>query len=132
MLFAACGGQQVASMVDTLGSLEQTGVMFEPDFRQLAPIIVVASVLENKVVAENKPAARIREVTLDLHLVHCRLENVLRGNLDGPVFRFYYFGQHSAQGWNPFYKMLFSAEPAKRYIFFLVRESNCKPKKRTT
>ena len=121
---AVCKAQRTPALVDTLGSaLEQTETLFNPDFRRLAPIVVVASVSKNEIVIQNKPAARIPGVSLDLHLVHCRLENTLRGKIDGPEFSFYYYGQHSARGWNPFYSVLFRAEPAKRYIFFLVREN---------
>src|ERR1019366_8488195 len=106
--------QRIPALVDTLGSaLEQTGTLFNPDFRRVAPIIVVASVSTNEVILQNRPAARIPNVFLDLHLVHCRVENTLRGHIDGPEFSFYYFGQHSARGWNPFYSVLFRAEPAK-------------------
>jgi hypothetical protein len=124
ILFAACNGQRIPALVDTLGSApDQTGTLFSPDFRRLAPIVVVASVLKNDVILQNRPAVRIPNVALDLHAVRCSLENVLKGTIEQPEFTFYYFGQNSARGWNPFYKILFRAEPAKRYIFFLVREN---------
>jgi hypothetical protein len=113
-------------LVDTLGSfLDQGGALQEPDIRSLAPIVVVASVLENRVAIANTPSARIPAVALDLHLVRCRLENSLRTTQTiSNAFDFYYFGMHSRSDWNPRYKTLFQALPGKRYIFFLSAEGN--------
>ena len=110
-------------MADTLGSaIDQTDVLFKPDIRQFAPIIVVASVLENIIVVSGTPAIRIPEVRLDLHRVRCKLENRLRGQLPDGEFEFYYFAD--SKGTNPRYKVLYSADSGGRYIFFLNFENH--------
>ena len=121
LLLGSCSGQRQLPVVDTLGSaIDQAGV---PDIRQFAPIVVVASVLENTVVAKGAPAARLPKVLLDLHLVRCRLENLLRGQIDGSdgsEFTFYYFADTE---FPYFYKRQFSASRGRRYIFFLNNEN---------
>jgi len=113
------------ALVDTLG----TAIDEEPfnhlgDPRAHAQIIVVASVIENRVVAKRVPAARYQDVLLDLHLVRCERENSLRGSLAGRELSFFYFadGKYADAKPNPRYKRLFQATPGSRYIFFLTME----------
>ena len=48
LLLSSCGTRGRPGLVDTLGSVsDQSGVVFEPDLRQSAPIIVVATVVQN-------------------------------------------------------------------------------------
>jgi hypothetical protein len=98
LLLAGCG-KRVPAIVDTLGSAtDQTGVHMEPDLRRFAPIIVVASVLENEII-QKRPAVRMPKALLDLHRVKAHLETTIRlpefgwplGNLALPEFTFYYF-----------------------------------------
>jgi hypothetical protein len=129
MLMAAvsngCRAQTPPHLVDTLGSaIDQTGVVFEPDFRELAPIAAVAVVVQNEIVQLHRPADRFPAVSLDLHAVRCRSENLLKGHLNSEDFMFYYFAEDaSSPQHNPIYKRLFEAEPGKRYIFFLTKEN---------
>jgi hypothetical protein len=103
----------------------------EPDLRRFAPIIVVASVLENEII-QKRPAARMPKVLLDLHRVKVHLETTIRlpefgwplKNLALPELTFYYFDQdfYSPEP-NPDYKQMFQAEPGERYIVFLSVEN---------
>ena len=127
LLLASCR-KRIPAIVDTLGSAtDQTGVLMEPDLRRFAPIIVVASVLENEII-QKRPAARMPKVLLDLHRVKVHLETTIRSpefgwplkNLALPEVTFYYFDQdfYSPQP-NPNYKWTLEAKPRERYIFFL-------------
>ena len=120
-----CSGQDVPRMVDTLGSaIDQTGVLYEPDFRELAPIAVVARVGQNQKIGQSRPAFRYPLVLLELHAVRCRLEIQLKGHPIGEEFTFYYFAQdpNSPQP-NPIYNKLFAAKAGGRYLFFFSEEN---------
>jgi hypothetical protein len=117
----ACG--QIPELVDTLGSpVDQTEVLFDPDLRQTAPVIAAAYVVDNAAVRRRVPAARMPGILLDLHRVHARVEVAIRGDV-GAELEFYYFVQaDDSPGNNPRYRLMFEAEPGRRYIFFLCRE----------
>jgi hypothetical protein len=119
---SGCATQPDVRLTDTLGSsIDQTGGLYRPDIRMYAPVVVVAYVNENRVAKANIPAARYPKLALNLHVVRCRLENLLRGSLDGEEFSFYYFGDDKNE--NPLYRKTFSAEAGGRYVFFLSREN---------
>ena len=123
----ALGGcQKRLDLVDTLGTAigGQQLSIWDHDARELAPIIVVASVEGNEVIAKHVEAARYQGVYLDLHAVRCRRENSLKGGLTEPELRFFYFadGRYRDSKPNQWYKRLFQAEPGSRYLFFLTRE----------
>lgn len=118
LLLSSCSVQRTLPVIDTLGSaIDLPGV---PDVRQFAPIVIVATVLENRVAVSGVPAARLPKVLLDLHLVRCRLENSLRGQIDGVEVSFYYFADTE---FPHFYQRQFDASPGRRYIFFLNNEN---------
>jgi hypothetical protein len=127
MAALALGGcQSRPKLVDTLGASVggQQLSIWDHDVRELAPIIVVASVEKNEVVAKHVEAARYGGVYLDLHVVRCKRENSLKGGLTGPELTFLYFadGRHPGFEPNPIYRRLFRAEPGRRYLFFLTRD----------
>ena len=113
-------------LVDTLGTAidEQDSMPWNHDTRELAPIIVLASVEGNEVIAKHVEAARYQGVYLDLHVVLCKRENSLKGGLTETELRFFYFayGRYPDSKANPKYKRLFHAEPGSRYLFFLTRD----------
>jgi hypothetical protein len=113
-------------LVDTLGTAidEQELKFWHHDLRELAPIIVVASVEGNEVIARHVEAARYQGVYLDLHSVRCKRENSLKGGLTEPELRFYYFadGRYPDSKGNPEYSRPFHAESGSRYLFFLTRD----------
>jgi len=124
LLISNCYAASAPPLIDTLGSaMDQTEVVFSPDLRQFAPIVLVGFVHENRVV-ESRPAARAPGVVLDLHLVRTSLEVPIRGRLNSREVEFYYFVQspQSPQP-NARYKRLFEAEQGRRYIFFLCEEN---------
>jgi len=92
--------------------------------RELAPIIVVASVEENKVVSKHVEASRYPGVYLDLHAVRCKRENSLKGGIAGAELQFFYFadGRYPDSKPDPVYARWFQAEPGSRYLFFLTSE----------
>jgi hypothetical protein len=123
----AIGGcQRRPGLVDTLGTAvgDQQLTIWDHDARELAPIIVVASVEENRVIAKHVEATHYQGVYLDLHAVRCKRENSLKGGLTGPELRFLYFadGRYPDSKPDPCYKRLFQAEPGSRYLFFLTRD----------
>jgi hypothetical protein len=102
--------------------MDQTGTLFHPDFRILAPTIVAATVIENRVVA-TLPAKRLPDVILDLHEVRSKKEVVFRGEV-AEEFTFYYFvPNRELSAPNPHYKSMFAAEPKRQYVFFLGNEN---------
>lgn len=111
----ALGGcQRRPDLVDALGTaIDNLPSDYRGDPRELAPIIVVASVDENQAIAKHVEAARYQGVFLDLHMVRCKLENSLKGGLTGPELRFYYFadGKYPRSKPNPHYQRLFQAKP---------------------
>lgn len=120
-----CDCRKRPALIDTLG----TAIDYQPrnyrsDPRQLAPIIVIASVQENSIVVRHIGAARYPDVYLDLHRVRCKRENALKGDTAGPELWFFYFadGRYPDSKPNPRYKRLFEALPGFRYLFFLTRE----------
>jgi hypothetical protein len=123
LVFGGC--QRRPALVDTLGTLiDDSSLSSWSDPRQFAPIIVVAAVQENRVIAKHVEAARYQGLYLDLHVVRCKRENSLKGSLTGPELRFFYFadGRYPDSKPNPRYKRLFQAEPGSRYLFFLTRD----------
>src|ERR1035438_10170340 len=98
--FAVClsslalwGCQRRPDLVDTMGTaIDDVHSTFrEHDPRELAPIIVVALVEENKIIAKHVEAARHRGIYLDLHVVRCKRENSLKGGLTEQHLSFFYF-----------------------------------------
>jgi hypothetical protein len=123
----ALGGcQRRPALIDTLGTapVSQQPIFWDHDLRELAPIIVVASVEENKVVSKHVEASRYPGVYLDLHAVRCKRENSLKGGMAGAELQFFYFadGRYPDSKPDPLYARWFQAEPASRYLFFLTRE----------
>jgi len=120
------GCQRHPDLVDTLGATigDPQFYIWGHDARELAPIIVVASVEKNDVVAKHIEAARYPGVYLDLHAVSCKRENSLKGGLTEPELRFFYFadGRYPGSKPNPHYARLFSAKPGARYLFFLTHD----------
>jgi hypothetical protein len=123
--FAVGGHATQPPLVDTLGTLidEPVGI-YGINKWLLAPVIVIASVEEDRTVAKYVEAARYRGVFLDLHLVRCKRENSVKGGLTGSELEFYYFadGRYPDSKPNPRYKQLFEAVPGARYLFFLTRD----------
>jgi hypothetical protein len=112
-------------LVDTLGTAVDS-LFFQDKAKpqQLAPIIVVAVVEENRIVAKHVEAARYASVYLDLHAVRCKRENSLKGGLTEAGLEFFYFadGRYADSKPSPHYKRQFQAEPGSRYLFFLSRD----------
>jgi hypothetical protein len=113
-------------LIDMLGvvPVSQQLNISDHDVRELAPIIVVASVEENKIVSKHVEASRYPGVYLDLHAVRCQRENSLRGGLAGAELQFFYFadGRYRDSRPEPLFKRLFQADPGSRYLFFLTRD----------
>ena len=136
ILLCACQRKQPVSLIDTLGAPIANGILDQgisvwrdpADPRESVPIIVVASVEENQVVASHVEAARYKGVFLDLHSVRCKRENSLKGGLSEQELRFFYFADGRPPGSdakpNPLYKRLFKAESGSRYLFFLTRDGD--------
>jgi hypothetical protein len=129
-----CRRQQHPTLIDTLGepiangTLDQGLNVYAPpaDPRDAVPIIVVAVVERNTVVAKHLQAARYAHVYLDLHMVECKRENTIKGGLTGQELRFFYFadGRYPDGDANPLYKQLFDATPGSRYLLFLKRDGD--------
>jgi hypothetical protein len=122
--FCGCNSRGDRTFVDTLASAIDSGSHSDLDFQKLAPVLVVASVEENRVIHKHVEAVRCPGVFLDLHSIKCLRENVLRGTVGGPEFTFYYFadGRYYDAVPNPLHKKLFQAEVGRRYLFFLTVE----------
>jgi hypothetical protein len=124
LLLSGC--QRRLFMVDTLGT--EIGApnfyLWGHDLRETAPIVVVASVERNEVIAKHVEAARFAGVFLDFHVVTCVRENLLKGDLTDSRFTFFYFadGRYANSRPNPIFKRLFTAKPGSRYVFFLTRD----------
>src|ERR1035438_6246337 len=93
LISLALGGcQRRPELVDTLGTaIDDEAIDVRGDWRERAPIVVVASVETNQVVAKHVEASRYQGFYLDLHIVRCKLENALKGVLTEPELRFFYF-----------------------------------------
>ena len=104
---AGCHKDKYPNLVDTLGTAfgGQQLRIWNHDVRELAPIVVVASVVQNEIVARHVEAARYRGVYLDLHLVLCKRENSLQGGLSEQQLKFFYFadGHYPGAKPNPWY-----------------------------
>lgn len=136
ILLCACQRKQQARLIDTLGAPIANGILDQgisvwkdpANPRESVPIIVVASVEENQVVARHVESARYKGVFLDLHSVGCKRENSLKGGLSEKELRFFYFADSRPPGSdakpNPLYKRLFKAELGSRYLFFLTRDGD--------
>ena len=122
----ALGGcQRHPDLVDTLGTaIDDEAIDVRGDWRERAPIVVVASVDENRIIAKHVEASRYQGLFLDLHVVRCKRENSLKGGLTGPELTFFYFadGRYSDSKSYRRSKSLFQATPGSRYLFFLTRD----------
>lgn len=126
-LLVCCQNKAHIELVDTLGTaIDAKHLTNHFDPRLEAPIIVVGLVEENRAVVRHVQAARYPGVYLDLHEVRCKLENLLKGTLNGSELEFFYYaqGEYPDSKWNPRYKRLFQANPRSRYFFFLTREGD--------
>ncbi len=117
-----CGADR-PQLIDTLqSSTDQNDAEFTPDLRFYAPMVVAASILENKILAHDQPAAREPEILLDLHEVRCRKEADIRGTVPAE-FTFYYFSQSpNSPRNNPVYNLLARIDSGRRYVLFLASE----------
>jgi hypothetical protein len=125
LILGGCQRERRPNLVDMLGTAIDSGqISGEDDPRKLAPIIVVASVERNEVIAKHLEAAHYHGLYLDLHAVRCKLEKSLKGDLTGSELNFFYFGdgRYPDSSPNPLHKRLYKAEPGLRYVFFLTRD----------
>jgi hypothetical protein len=121
----AVGCQTHPKLVDYMGTTvgdPQPFSNWQPDARELAPIIVVAYVERNEIVAKHVEAAHYRGVYLDLHAVRCKVENSLKWVLADTEPTFYYFGDGKYPDSKWIRRATFQAEPGSRYLFFLTRD----------
>jgi hypothetical protein len=117
-------GENIPSLADTFGSaLDQTEILWNPDVRRLAPLVPLVKVIDNAVLLTNKTALRDPSIKLDLHVVTCDLEGMVKGEMNERRFKFYYYSQSETSRPNRRYAVLFRAEPGKHYLFFLSREN---------
>ncbi|MFN7999415.1 MAG: hypothetical protein U0Q18_37705 [Bryobacteraceae bacterium] len=87
-------------------------------------MILVGSVTENIAVGTPTEARRFPGVGLELRKASVQVEAVLSGDRIPDAISIYYFTQSQSLDFepNPLYKILFKAQPGRRYLFFLTRE----------
>jgi hypothetical protein len=101
----------------------------DPSYMLTAPIVVVATVQADTPVGTPRPAERLPSLFLQEHEVTCSRENVLKGEVGGPVFRYYYFAvdtthvysRESAPG--PIFAPTHRPQAGKRYVLFLKEDA---------
>jgi hypothetical protein len=126
-----CHRASYPDLVDKLGTaIDDPEQSFPGDPLKTVPIIVVASVVENRIVEKHVRAACCEGFYLDLHRVRGKLENALKGNLEGTELTFFYFGGTGYPETTPTryppannrLKRSFRADPGSQYLFFLMRD----------
>jgi hypothetical protein len=108
---------------DFLGSLIDSRQPWV-DFRTIAPVVVVATVVSNEPEGTPTEARRFSGIFLQLRRISCRLENSLRGPRPADQFVFYYFAEAKSLSVipMPIHRQELEAKVGKRYILFLCRE----------
>lgn len=86
-----------------------------------APIIFVGVVEAVKRAGNPKPAASVKDLTLQLYRARCRVEVTLRGEVPDSL-EFWYFGPDPRYGMVGFPK--FWLQPTERRIFFIERHGS--------
>jgi hypothetical protein len=123
--FALVGGafNGPLDLHDFLGTLIDSSQPWV-DFRTIAPIVVVATVVSNEPEGTPTEARRFSGVFLQLRRITCHLENSLRGPRPADQFVFYYFAEAKSLSVTPMpiHRQVLEAKVGKRYLLFLCRE----------